>query len=358
MSLRSLAVALALAVCGVTQAAVVGAERPHDSQPAQTDALEHAAQHLAHHLRSSSASAALNRYLLGTNDAPTLTSALRLIAPGVERDDRFKSRVLIELSETRGAQQPPQYIAWTPAGQDTKLQSVPALHIASGQQVLLDASRAPEQPVYVLSIDEGASEFVRRANAALRNVSLNSMSDERLLTIQNAVEASVETTRLERISVQDDKEPWSSGRAEMYMLVSGVIGDNEPEIFLVDLPYLDYAGESYHPRQIIVDWRQFGFDAVNVLVYEHDDNTSYQSLVLALASVIGEIGSLAGLPEAIAIEQIASAIIAAMPEHWFANADDFVDAIYTVERGASEFGRQGAAGNVRIDHVPYLLNFN
>lgn len=321
---------------------------------------EDAAWRLVHAWQRPALRIAIESQLARTTDAPLLAQVLGGSAAKSERSSEAGTTVQWRAGSQAG--QAPRYVAWPPLGDDLAAPGVPAIELANGRRVWLDAITPPLEPVLLLGADEDGAGFVSRSNAALAAAGLQrhlppSLLDNVRQQWQKAA-VTVATTRLDRISVRDDKEPWVSGNAEMYLLVSGVLAGNQPQVFLVDLPYLDQQAIEYYPRQIIVDWRQFGFQAVNVLLYEHDDNTSYQTLVQALIGVIGEIGSLAGYPEAVAIETIASAIVQAMPAHWFANADDFVDAVYTLEKSAGVNGRWGAGANVRVDYMPYTLSGN
>src|SRR5262249_31348698 len=120
----------------------------------------------------------------------------------------------------------------------------------------------------------------------------------------------------------------------------------------------DDEGTTYSPHQIILDWNDYAYQAANILLYEKDDNTSYQSLVEALITAVGDVGTLAGEPQIQAVTTIANRIIAAMPSSWFANDDDFVDAFYTVEKTVTYTGYVGASNNATVTLTPFLLQPN
>jgi hypothetical protein len=149
-----------------------------------------------------------------------------------------------------------------------------------------------------------------------------------------------------------------SGAAEVYAIASGVVGDNAPQLRIVELPYLDNDGTTYTPNQIILDWNDYAFQAANLQLFEHDDNTSYQQLVTALVTAIGAVGSLAGYPAVQAITEIANRVIAAMPAGWFANDDDYVDSFYTIEKTRSYVGLVGAGRNATVTLQPFFLESN
>lgn len=246
-------------------------------------------------------------------------------------------------------------IAFPPAGDDRRWTSVDAL-TADGRWISLDANKAPDAQVLVVRVN-GALSFERqidKANAMLREAGLQTPA----APVASAKAGSGHwTTRLESIRLNDDEEPWVSGAAEVYAITAGVLPGNQAQVAIVDMPYLDHDGTTYYPRQILLDWNQYSYGAANVLLYEHDDNTNYQTLVGLIIQAIGQGGSLAGYPAVQAIAEIAARIVAAMPSGWFSNDDDYVDSIYTIEKARGET-RTGAAGNARVTYIPYELPAN
>jgi hypothetical protein len=139
------------------------------------------------------------------------------------------------------------------------------------------------------------------------------------------------------------------------VFLSGVDFDREHvHIEAVDMPYLDHDGTGYSPNQILVLWDAYRFAAANVQLYEHYDDTNYHELVLALVSAVEAVLDLTA-PEYAIIARIAGAIIAAMPDSWFANDDDYIDSFYTLEKGRAYTELGGAAGNATITVTPYVL---
>lgn len=244
-------------------------------------------------------------------------------------------------------------IAYAPAGGERSWTEIPA-YTLDGARVALDPLQPPEGPVLViethgrLAMRRGVAE----ANTALARAGLQH-------PVPKVASAAPRwTTRLDSIRLVNDQEPWVSGSAEIYAIASGVVGANEPELQIVDMPYLDSDGTTYFPQQIVIDWANYEYQAANIQLYEHDDNTNYQQLVTALVTAVGEIGSLAGKPQIQAITEIANRIIAAMPADWFANDDDYVDSFYTVERAVGYVGRVGAGNNASVTLQPFLLQPN
>jgi hypothetical protein len=197
-----------------------------------------------------------------------------------------------------------------------------------------------------LAMRQGIAE----ANAVLQHAGL-----QRVAPSAAAAATARWTTKLTSIRLVDDEEPWISGAAEIYAVTSSVVGDNAPQLKIVELPYLDNDGTTYAPNQIILDWNDYAYQAANIQLFEHDDNTNYQQLVTALVTAVGDAGSLAGYPVVQAITEIANRIIAAMPASWFANDDDYVDSFYTVEKSVSYTGLVGAGNNATVSLQPFLL---
>lgn len=243
-------------------------------------------------------------------------------------------------------------VAYAPAGDERSWAEVPG-YLLDGTRIALDPLHPPAVPVLVIETHGRLAmhKGVEQANLALRRAGLQ---HEPPPAAARAVEGRW-TSRLDAIRLSDDQEPWVSGDAEIYIVTSGVVGDNQPELRIVDLPYLDSDGTTYRPNQIILDWTAFEYQVANLQVYEHDDNTNYQQLVTALVTAIGELGSLAGYPVVQAIAEIANRVIAVMPAGWFSNDDDYVDSFYTIEKTASYVGRVGARGNATITLVPFFV---
>lgn len=244
-------------------------------------------------------------------------------------------------------------VAFSPAGDEDEWTEIEAFD-AAGNVITLDPEVQPEFPVLVAGIDarEDLRAGIAYMNEELTRRGLRAPDD----LVRTA--ASTETSKLDYIRLNDDKEPWLSGAAEIYALVSGVDFDSaHVQLELVDMPYLDHDGTNYYPNQILIFWENYRFAAANVQLYEHDDSTNYQTLVQALVSAIEAVLSFTA-PQYSIIARIANEIIAAMPSGWFSNDDDYVDSFYTLEKGRTYTNQFGAAGNARITLTPYILQGN
>lgn len=270
----------------------------------------------------------------------------------VGADDVYEPSVWLYQGDDAKSRGEELLIAYPPAGDDKHWTTVDAL-TADGRWITLDAHKAPAARVLVVRIN-GALSFERQidlANAKLREAGLQ------VPVAAPKAGSGHWTTRLESIRLNDDEEPWVSGSAEVYAITAGILPGNQAQVTIVDMPYLDHDGTTYYPRQVLLDWNQYSYGAANVLLYEHDDNTNYQTLVGQLIQAIGQGGSLAGYPAVQAIAEIAARIVAAMPSGWFSNDDDYVDSVYTIEKTRGET-RYGARGNAYVSYIPYELPLN
>lgn len=264
-------------------------------------------------------------------------------------------------------------VAFEPMGDDLRWTEVQAFD-RQGNVHTLDANVAPDFPVLIADINsrEDLRSGMAMVNEGLQAAGLQATDAQ---TLQNALAArqnagaatkaipcnGIETAKMTYIRVKDDKESWLSGKAEMYVLVNGIDPTiSEPEIRLVDLPYLDHEDTTYYPNQILIFWYNYRYLAANANFYEHDDNTNWQEI---LTGVITQVKVVLGVfaPTYAWIADVANAIIQVMPEHWFANKDDYVDTIYTIDTDDLTYTSQqrtytGAGNNVTLKLQPYCLN--
>ena len=246
-------------------------------------------------------------------------------------------------------------VAWAPSGDEATWTEIPAYRLG-GARVSLDPQRAPEEPVLVVETHGRLTmlQNIERANLLLRQAGLQrAPSKTGPLGATN-----IQTTQLTSIRLASDQEPWISGAAEVYAIVSGVVGSNDPQLTIVDMPYLDHDNTTYLPNQLVVNWSNFQYQVANIQLYEHDDNTNYQDLVIAIVSAVGAAGSLAGYPVVQAITEIANRIIAAMPAGVFTNDDDYVDSFYTIQQTYTYTNLIGAGNNARISIRPFTVVSN
>ncbi len=252
--------------------------------------------------------------------------------------------------------------AYEPDGDESTWQYIEAYDSRGGLH-LLDVWNMPDRPVVVVDINArkdlelGLAKMQQvftqakvksfQANSFQMNESV--MNDSQMDTTQ--------VTILDQIRLNDDEEPWISGKAEVYAIVTGVDPSrDEPALDIVDMPYLDYDGKTYYPNQVMVYWARYRWGAANIILMEHDDNTNYQELAKKLLSAAAEILSALGQPEIGALVALGSGIVAAMPDHWFSNDDDYLDSFYTLEKSIQYTNHMGAAGNAMSSLRPHTLS--
>lgn len=277
-------------------------------------------------------------------------------------------------------------VAFAPAGNKKQWQQIEA-YDRQGKVHLLDARHAPSFPVLIAGIDarEDMRAGIKLANlilaqrgmqgkhGAISAAALNAedgpikgtsapgiivkgMSAMPGMPVKGLSDAgSVDTSRLDQISLKDTQEPWILGAAEIYAIVSGVQPNQAAaQIDIVDMPYLDWKNTVYKPNQIMIFWSEYRYAAANIQFYEHDDNTNYQQLVVALINGVQTILG-AFQPQYAVIPAVASAIVQAMPSNWFTNDDDYVDSYYTLEKGKTYTDWPGAGNNATMTLTPYQL---
>lgn len=247
--------------------------------------------------------------------------------------------------------------AYAPEGDESTWKQIEAFN-RFGNVVYLDPQVEPTVPVIVL---ETHGSFAQKYTAAqmnklLRESGLQAAKPTKPSTDFQIQAADVETTKMTKVRLADDKEPWIKGAAEIYIITSGVRNsNNDAELTIIPLNYLDHDKTDYFPNQLVLFWDDYTYNAANIQFWEDDGDTNYQALILALLDAIEVAGGLAGQPEVTAIAQIANMIIEAMPESFFSDDDDFVDTCYTLVKGQYYTNHFCAAANAKLSLVPFLL---
>lgn len=244
--------------------------------------------------------------------------------------------------------------AYEPDGNDATWQFIEAFDRFGGVHHL-DVHRMPEQPVLVVDIDARKD---LAAGIKLMRERLVAFGQRPMPTLEvsKAAATSTPVTILDRIYLHDDKEPWISGKAEVYAIVNGVDPSRDaPALDIVDMPYLDHEGTTYYPNQVLIFWDRYRWAAANVVLMEHDDNTNYQDLVAQLFTIASQILTAVGQPDISALVALGSGLVQQMPSHWFTNDDDYVDSFYTLEKNHTYTNYAGAAGNAVVSLRPYIL---
>lgn len=252
-------------------------------------------------------------------------------------------------------------IAFAPRGEDTQWLHVEAFD-EDGQLHLLDATQMPQRPVLIVELDkqvvhkEGVAVMRKVFTQSLSKV--QSISETKTLNSVGA-QSAISTSVINHIRLNDDKEPWVSGAAEIYAIVNGVSpSQDEPVLDIVDLPYLDHDGQTYSPNQILIHWERYRWQAADVLLMEHDDNTNYQELAVAFLEVVTQAMKLIPNPNVqgyAIIPQLTNELVKAMPSNWFSNDDDYVDVFYTLFENRRYSNLMGASNNAKMTLSPLTI---
>jgi hypothetical protein len=227
----------------------------------------------------------------------------------------------------------------------------------NGQARRVDLTTRPDVPLLVveLDIDNVIPAAVTTVSTELRQRGLGSAvlrAQQRPLVANPAgglpPTASKIVTKMDTIRLNDDEEPWISGRAEIYAFVLGQGQDGQARADVVEMPYLDYDGTTYYPGQGIIDWPNFRWNAVDFLIMEHDDNINYRDLAKAVAAAI------ATLADGAQYIPLINAVLDALPDSWLTNDDDYVDSYYMLSR-TSAGSLPGAANNALMSIRPVVV---
>ncbi|WP_061035429.1 MULTISPECIES: DUF3103 domain-containing protein [Vibrio] len=267
--------------------------------------------------------------------------------------------------------------AFEPSGDDADWQYIEAYDVY-GQVHELDVYQMPDVPVFVIDSD-GAKELkaglmamqaelnqlgmATQINADGKHSADNPQKQPLIGKARHSISESepeeLNTTQLTKIRLAVDREPWISGKAEIYAIVTGVDASRlEPQIDLVEMPYLDYDKQTYYPNQTIIFWPRYRWGAADIILMEHDDGTNYKELAKLLLKTAEEVLKMIPDPEVqgyVIIPQITSKIIELIPNNILVNDDDFVDVYYTLLQKTPYVDRPGAGGNAVASFTPVTI---
>ncbi|WP_433256687.1 DUF3103 family protein [Streptosporangium sp. CA-135522] len=222
-------------------------------------------------------------------------------------------------------------VMFTPSGDEKAVRTVTA-YDSAGRTHQLDARRAPTRPVLIVGLDERRTAALSRQTIRRRLTEAGIGGTDRTLETgtqqASSSPAPLAATRpvshLFRIVNRIDQEPWYKGGPEIYAWVMGAGLDGKARIDAVEMPYIQQEGKVYSPGQVLVEWSNFSWTAVDVVFMEHDDDTDLSGLVRAVvdgALVISGNGQYV---------QVADKVIGALPSDWTTDHDDWVDSCYLI----------------------------
>ncbi|MBC3620062.1 MULTISPECIES: DUF3103 domain-containing protein [Vibrio] len=260
--------------------------------------------------------------------------------------------------------------AFEPKGNEQTWQFIEAFDIY-GNIHQLDVYQLPSFPVFV--VDNNSAKSLQAGLQAMRQElqklgqqpisqsdDLLSTSQARNLSVANKSDVQpLSTTVLKKIRLEDDKEPWILGKAEIYALVTGVDPSRDkPTIDVVDMPYLDYDKIDYYPNQVMIHWARYRWGAVDIVLMEQDSGTDYKELAKLLVEAAEKV--LQSIPDLEAqgysvIANITGKIIDAIPSGLLTNDDDFVDVFYTIQQDKPYIDHPGATNNALVTLEPLTI---
>ncbi|HEY5834221.1 DUF3103 family protein [Streptomyces sp.] len=246
------------------------------------------------------------------------------------------------------------------AGNDDSATTVTA-YDSSGRAHTLSARQTPRQPVYVVDIDVSKAmalglaqvdqQFAKSgltAPAATTGKTTTGKTATGEVSPKAAAAGGFWTTKITSVYLNDDEEPWTSGDAEVFSIVSGFGFDGKVRVDTVTMPYLDNDHTTYYPNQILVNWSSYKYNLADVVMMEDDGDTNYSSLAKAIAD------ALLYITDQGAYTPLVNAILDAIPTSWWTNDPDYVDSWYTLAQSSN--GRlNGARGNGWMTVTPYFV---
>ncbi len=255
-------------------------------------------------------------------------------------------------------------VSFAPEGDEKSWTEIEA-YTLDGELVYLDVKNTPDVPVLVIET-KGYETLKAEVDYMNKQLQISGLQNNRFETAKmdlnpsSKSNAGLETTKLDRIKLNDDEEPWISGAAEIYAITSGIKNaGNEAEIKIIPMYYLDHEGTTYYPNQIMLFWEDYKYQAANIQLFEKDDNHNYKELVNVIVNGVFQIiGTVSGQPWVNVLGQVAGAILQAMPDQWYTNSDDYVDSFYTIQKNTTYTNHRGARNNATVNLSPLFIPSN
>ncbi|WP_291410342.1 DUF3103 family protein [Actinophytocola sp.] len=298
-------------------------------------------------LFSATEAAATGTALSGAAASPALDGALRqanrdvLAAKGLPADGPSLLRLRLAHPDMRAALSRGEAPLVAAAPADDVATTVTA-YAGDGAKVLLDARKVPRQPVFVVEVD--TAKALPLGLDVLRSV----LDRHGITGAQPAADGGYWATQVRSVRLNDDKEPWIKGDAEIFGITGGFGLDGKVAVDTVTMPYLDNDGTTYYPNQLIVHFSAYKYNLADFVMMEDDGDTNYQSLAVALAS------ALLTIVDGGAYVPLVNAILNAIPASWWTDDPDYVDSWYTLST-ATGGQLNGAAGNGSMSLAPYWV---
>jgi hypothetical protein len=223
---------------------------------------------------------------------------------------------------------------------DDTVTSVTAYDRAA-RPVLLDPETVPARPVYLVEVDTTKA-------VAMGMKVVDATLSARGQTAAVHATAGYWATQVTSIRLNDDKEPWHKGGAEIFAIAAGFGQDGKVKVDTVEMPYLDHDGTTYYPGQLLVHFSSYKYNLADLVLMEEDGGTNYRDLALALSqALLTIIDGGAYIP-------LVNAILNAIPDGWWTDDPDYVDSWYTLSTATSgTLNGAGANGTMTVN--PYWV---
>lgn len=213
-----------------------------------------------------------------------------------------------------------------------------------GATVMLDAHTLPSRPVFVVEVD--TAKALPLGLRLMRTV----LDKHGITKAQPRADAAdgYWATQVQSVRLNDDKEPWVKGDAEIFAIAGGFGMDGKTKVDTLTMPYLDEDGKTYSPNQLVVHFSAYKYNLADLVMMEDDGDTNYQALAIAIAD------ALLTIVDGGAYVPIVNAILNAIPASWWTDDPDYVDSWYTLSTGTSGT-LTGAAANGTMTVAPYWV---
>ncbi|MDP5210310.1 DUF3103 family protein [Microbulbifer sp. 2205BS26-8] len=248
--------------------------------------------------------------------------------------------------------------AFAPAGDEKQWTSIEA-YDTDGNIHFLDVHILPQQPVFIVEVN--GRKALKEGIEIMRGIFSGGIAETppQNTSRENAAQ-SLSTSVLKHIRLNDDEEPWILGKAEIYAITNGISPSrDEPVLDVVDMPYLDHDDTDYYPNQVLFHWSRYRWQAADLMLMEHDENTNFQEIASNLLNLAVQILQSIPFPDVqgyAIIAIITNGILNALPAEWFINNDDYVDSIYTTFENQEYINLSGARGNATITLKPLEID--
>ncbi|MGW0591420.1 DUF3103 family protein [Streptosporangium sp. NPDC002607] len=223
-------------------------------------------------------------------------------------------------------------VMFTPSKDEKFVRTVTA-YDSAGRTYELDARRAPRQAVLVVGLNERKTaelgqQVIRKALTEAGITGIDRKADEAQQPTAQAAGTPRWAAQINRITNYNDHEPWYKGGPEIYAWTMGAGTDGKARVDSIEMPYITNEGTTYsNVNQVLIEWSNFSWTAVDVVFMERDDNADLSGLAKAIVEGVLVV---TGNGQYVAI---ADKVIGALPSDWVTDSDDWVDSCYSVQAG-------------------------